>query len=256
MSPASSNIRRTVLLSLAFTLAIALPAHEAEAKKTSWKQVWNDEFDGIALDKTKWTAEDAALVKNNELQYYSPDEVYVRSGLLTLRSRRQAMGGRQFTSGLVETHGKFKLLYGRVEIRAKLPKGQGIWPAHWMMPDDNSWPPEIDIMELLGHRPDKVHFNVHYSTKSGARSHGESFVGPDFSKKFHVFAVEWEPEEIRWYVDGKLRFSTRQHVPKVPMRIILNTAVGGNWPGNPTKKTPFPQYHEIDYVRVYAKESQ
>ncbi len=225
----------------------------ASAAKPGWEMVWNDEFNGTELDVTKWTPEDAALVKNNEKQYYSPDEVYVGKGLLTLRSRRRAMGGREFTSGLVETHHKFKLLFGRVEIRAKLPKGQGLWPAHWMMPDDNTWPPEIDIMELLGHRPDRVYFNVHFESRAGHRSHGESFVGPDFTKKFHVFAVEWERSEIRWYVDGDLKFSVKKDVPQVPMRIILNTAVGGSWPGNPTKKTVFPQHHEIDYVRVYAR---
>lgn len=219
-----------------------------------WKLVWHDEFNSRSLDLTKWTPENAALEKNNEMEYYTPEEVYLQDGNLVLRSSKRAMGRRKYTSGLVETRGKFTLLYGRVEIRAKLPKGQGIWPAHWMMPDDNSWPPEIDIMELIGHRPDKVHMTVHWSEGGRHRNTGESFVGPDFSKNFHVFAVEWEDDEIRWYVDGKLRFRTRDSIPRVPLRIILNTAVGGDWPGAPGRRTVFPQYHLIDYVRVYERE--
>lgn len=216
--------------------------------------MWNDEFDGDALDARKWNVEDAALVKNHEAQYYSPQNVFVQDGFLTLRSERRTMGGRPFTSGHVDTRGKFARVYGRFEVRAKLPKGQGVWPAHWMMPDDNKWPPEIDIMELLGHDPSRAHFHNHFVHESGgARNKGNSFRGPDFSKDFHVFAVEWEKNEIRWYVDGDLKFRTKEYVPRVPFRIILNTAVGGDWPGYPTKNTPFPVEHIIDYVRVYVR---
>jgi beta-glucanase (GH16 family) len=97
---------------------------------------------------------------------------------------------------------------------------------------------------------------VHWHTKAGPRHQGESYVGPDFSRAFHVFAVEWEKDEIRWYVDGVMRFRVNKNIPGVPMRIILNTAVGGNWPGPPGKKTVFPQYHFIDYVRVFERTSQ
>lgn len=235
----------------------AAPPVRAEAPAElpgGWKLVWHDEFEGDRLDLSKWTPEDAALVKNNEAQYYSPENVIVHDGVVTLRSERRARGGRPFTSGLIETTGKFARVYGRYEVRARLPKGQGVWPAHWLMPDDNSWPPEIDIMELLGHDPHRVHMHNHFTHESGGhRSTGDSFRGPDFSADFHVFAVEWEKHEIRWYVDGELKFSTKEYVPDVPFRIILNTAVGGDWPGYPTKKTPFPVDHDIDYVRVYAR---
>jgi beta-glucanase (GH16 family) len=221
-----------------------------------WALVWHDEFEGDRLDASKWTAEDAALEKNNEEEYYSPEAVSVKGGVLTLASLDKPQGGRKYTSGLVETRGKFARVFGRFEVRAKLPKGQGIWPAHWLMPDDNGWPPEIDIMEMLGHNPRKVYGSNHWDTPQGPRNEVTSFEGPDFSAGWHTFAVEWEPDEIRWYVDGVLTHRTAKNVPKgPPFRIILNTAVGGNWPRYPDKTTVFPQYHEIDYVRVWARDN-
>ena len=254
-----SRILLFLLAGLGFFLCV--PAGHAgdppQELPDGWKMVWHDEFEGSALDLAKWTPADAAYKKNNELQYYTPEDVYVRDGHLTLRSQRRRMEKRFFTSGLVDTKGKFSLTSGRVEVRARLPKGQGIWPAHWMMPADGSWPPEIDIAELLGHFPDKVHMTHHFRMPDGsARKHGEVFRGPDFSKDFHVFAVEWERDEIRWYIDRQLRFKSRDNVPSAPMQIILNTAVGGDWPGEPTSKTVFPQHHDIDYVRVYTRDPQ
>lgn len=219
-----------------------------------WYLIWQDEFEGDKLDLSKWRIEDAALIKNNELQYYTPEEVYVHDGVLTLRSQKRQMGGREYTSGLVETTGKFSFQYGRVEVRAKLPGTKGMWPAHWLLPDSGKWPPEIDIMELVGHRPNRVHMTNHYGIWPHNRYESSTYSGPDFTKDFHTFAVEWEPNEIRWYVDGTQRFSTKKHVPQEPFFIILNTAVGGNMPGNPDDTTVFPQHHNIDYVRVYGKE--
>ncbi len=258
ISPHDRSVKKVVLTAAVALCLFPFPCSAngevPQKSEKGWQLVWHDEFNGNELDTTKWTAEDAALEKNHEAQYYTPEDVYMHDGVLTLRSQKRAMKGRPYTSGLVETRGKFATVYGRFEVRATLPKGQGIWPAHWLMPDNNSWPPEIDIMELLGHYPNKIFMTNHFVGPSGGyRAHGEVYVGPDFSKDFHVFAVEWEPNEIRWYVDGKLRFSTNENIPHVPMRIILNTAVGGDWPGYPTKKTIFPQYHDIDYVRVYAK---
>ncbi len=243
-----------VMILCCLSFSDAVKADVPKELAGGWRLVWHDEFDGNKLDSSKWVAEDAALEKNNEGEYYTPEDVSVHDGFLTLRSEKRDMGGRHYTSGLVETRGKFARVYGRFEIRAKLPKGQGIWPAHWLMPDDDSWPPEIDIMELIGHYPNRIYMTNHFTSAEGGPTwHGDSFTGSDFSKDFHVFAVEWEPDEIRWYIDGVERFSTKENIPNVPMRIILNTAVGGDWPGYPTKKTVFPQFHDIDYVRVYAK---
>ena len=218
-----------------------------------WTLVWSDEFDGHVLNSYKWRAEDAALVKNNEMQYYTPSDVYVHDGVLTLRSQRRRMGGRPYTSGAVDTRRHFAWRYGRFEIRAKLPRGRGLWPAHWLLPVDNVWPPEIDIIELLGHDPHTVLMTNHWGRAATHAWKGETWTGPDFTDDFHVFALEWEPEQLRWYVDGTLRYATKYHVPRRRMYLILNTAVGGDLPGAPDATTVFPQYHDIDYVRIYKR---
>lgn len=234
--------------SVSFNISTSIP------DKPGWWLIWHDEFDGAALDASKWVAEDADLVKNNELQYYSPDEVYLHDGVLTLRSQKRTIGHNSYTSGLVESRGNFSNRYGRYEIRAKLPKGKGIWPAHWMLPESGGWPPEIDIMECLGDDPYTVYGTVHWGVWPNNSWAGGEYRGPDYSEDFHTFAVEWEEGEIRWYVDDTLYLRATNHIPQEPFYIILNTAVGGNWPGNPDETTVFPQYHDIDYVRVYGKE--
>ncbi len=219
-----------------------------------WRLVWHDEFNGGQLDTSKWTAGDLAL-NTGTVEYYTPEDIYVHDGVLTIRSQKRPMGGRQYTSGLVSTYGKFAITYGRFEICTRLSKGQGILSAQTLMPinKSGSWSPQIDIAELLGHEPNKIHMLHQYGTVDKHKHYGGVYVGPDFSNDFHIFAVEWEPDEIRWYVDGAMRFSTKDNIPHMPMNIILITEVGGEWAGSPTKKTVFPQYHDIDYVRVYAK---
>lgn len=243
-------------LSLLFQLGF-FANHSANAQPDvdpdDWILIWSDEFEGDEIDATKWRVEDAALVKNNEKQYYTPEDVYLEDGRLVLRSQKRFMGGRDYTSGLVETKGLFTQTYGYFEIRAKLPKGQGIWPAHWMMNAVGTWPPEIDIMEMLGHKPNKIHMTNHFGIHPNNSRQGGSYVGPDYSEDFHTFAVEWGPNILRWYIDGVERFSTKRHVHDVPFYIILNTAVGGHWPGYPDDTTEFPQYHYIEYVRVYKR---
>ncbi|MCA9245297.1 MAG: family 16 glycosylhydrolase, partial [Phycisphaerales bacterium] len=151
-----------------------------------------------------------------------------------------------------ETKDRFATVYGRIEVSAKLPGTQGIWPAHWMLPDSREWPPEIDIMELLGHQPTRVHMTHHWGVWPNVQSHTGSFDGSDFTAGFHEFAIEWSPDRIDWFVDGALRFSSTNTIPTEPFYVILNTAVGGDWPGAPNGSTVFPQLHEIDYVRVYV----
>lgn len=234
--------------SVSFNISTSIP------DKPGWRLIWHDEFDGTSVDPAKWRIEDADLVKNNELQYYSPDDVYVHDGVLTLRSQRRTLGHNSYTSGLVETRGNFGKRYGRYEIRARLPKGQGIWPAHWMLPESGKWPPEIDIMECVGRDPYTVYGTLHFGTSSNHSWVGSQYIGPDFSESFHTFAVEWEESEMRWYVDDTLYYRTTSYIPQESFYIILNTAVGGDWPGDPNETTVFPQYHDIDYVRVYGKE--
>ncbi|MHB8838216.1 MAG: glycoside hydrolase family 16 protein [Gemmatimonadaceae bacterium] len=273
-SPAATSPAAT---SPAATSAAATsPAAQAPA---GWTLVWQDEFTGTSLDTTKWNVLLREQSKHDELQFYLPDEVYLERGLLRLRSRERAYGPMKYTSGRLDTRGKFAPTYGRFEIRAKLPMGKGLWPAHWLYPqnrdwrmealmqrevaegrerfiaEERPWYSEIDIMEFLGHEPTVLYGTLHYTTFKGERkSTSGTWRGDvDYSADFHLYALEWESDSIRWYIDGHLIHATATGVPHAPHYLILNTAVGGSWPGNPDATTVFPQYHDIDYVRVYRR---
>lgn len=244
---------------------------------SDWKLVWSDEFAGKEIDFTKWSVEENGHGGgNNELQFYvdRPENVRVENGNLVIEARRGKFGSggveKEFTSGRVRTKRHASWKYGRFEIRAKLPGGQGIWPAIWMLPDKEpygGWAAsgEIDIMELVGHEWDTVHGTLHHGASWPNNVHtGQPFKlkKGNFGDDFHVFALEWEEGEIRWYVDGKLYqtqnqwSSTGGKFPAPfdqPFHLILNVAVGGNWPGPPNDATVFPQQMLVDWVRVYQK---
>ncbi|MCB1088478.1 MAG: glycoside hydrolase family 16 protein [Verrucomicrobiae bacterium] len=227
-----------------------------------WELTFSDEFDGEGLDRKKWNVTDPwEAERNAELQAYVPGSIEIRNGLLRLRAeRRKAFYDnrvREFTSGIVTTARKFSQKQGRFAIRCRIPKGQGLWPAFWMLPDPPSWPPEIDILEILGHEPHKVYMTNHWphpdNPTGASKSNGGEWKGVDFSADFHTFAVEWDPGEIRWYVDGVERHRSADQVPDVPMFLLINLAVGGQWPGNPDESTPFPAWFEVDWVRVWKR---
>lgn len=249
----------------------------ATASRANWRLVWSDEFAGGVIDPAKWEFEvNAWGGGNNELQYYTDrsDNACVRDGRLHLIARREEFTGpegtRHFTSARLRTKGKGDWKYGRFEIRAKLPKGQGLWPAIWMLPTDSphgGWAAagEIDIMELVGHLPAEVLGTLHYGGAWPRNVHsGDTWCLPEgggtFADDFHVFAIEWERTEIRWYVDG-LHVQTQRawHTESAPypapfdqkFHLLLNVAVGGNLPGNPDETSVFPQEMVVDYVRVY-----
>ncbi len=226
-----------------------------------WSPVFVDEFDGPAVDDARWRIEDLHLNKNNELQYYTPQDVYIQGGKLVLRSQQRDFWGYDdqgnwrlfhYTSGLVETRDRFATAYGRIDVRAKLPRTRGLWPAHWMLPDSRQWPPEIDIMEMLGHQPTRIYMTHHWGTWPNVQSHGGTYDGPDYSQDFHIFSIIWSPNRIDWLIDDIVRFTSTIAIPEEPFYLILNTAVGGDFPGNPDSTSVFPQFHEIDYVRVYV----
>ncbi|HEX6559943.1 MAG TPA: glycoside hydrolase family 16 protein [Longimicrobiales bacterium] len=274
-------MRHALLLPLSIFLAscASSPAPSTAPGPAGWRLVWSDEFNGSRIDTTKWNVLIRETSKHNELQYYLPDEVYVENGWLRLRSRVRRYGGMHYTSGRVSTDGKFAPTYGRFEIRARLPGGKGLWPAHWLYPQNRDWAmeqlmaravaegneraipearpwySEIDIMEFLGHEPNVVYGTLHYHTFGGEKksSSGTWRGSVDYTKDFHVFALDWQPDSLRWYVDDQLIHATVNGIPHTPHYIILNTAVGGAWPGNPDATTVFPQFHDIDYVRVYQK---
>ena len=226
--------------------------------QNGWDLIWHDEFENNCLDSGKWNIENWAAEKNNELQYYSPNNIKVEGGLLKLISKNEKFKGRDYTSGAVHSQGKFSFLYGKVEMRAKLPSGQGIFPAFWMMPDkENTWLPEIDIMEMVGHLPNEVWMVSHWLDTNGTlKSDYNTFIGDDFSKDFHTFSIEWTPESITWLIDGIERFQSSKSIPSEPMYVYLNTAIGGNWPGSPDNSTVFPVIYEIDYVRVFQRKDE
>ena len=249
----------------------------AAGDRSDWRLVWQDEFDGKTLDLSKWEFEvNAQGGGNNELQYYVTNNVRVKDGLLFIEARKERYSGpegtREYTSSRIRTRFKGDWKYGRFDIRARLPKGRGMWPAIWMLPTDNvygGWPNsgEIDIMELVGHESNKVHGTLHY----GDPVKGHDYKGTHymlaagtFADDFHVFRLDWEPDVMRWYVDGKpyqtqTNWRTRTKTFPAPFdqrfHLLLNLAVGGNWPGNPDKKTVFPQAMVADYVRVYRRKN-
>ena len=224
-------------------------------KKEGWQLIWQDEFEKDELDLTKWNTENWAAEKNNELQFYTPYNVTSENGLLRIISKKENYRGRNYTSGAIHSKNKFSFQYGKVEMSAKLPKGQGIFPAFWMMPNlEETWLPEIDIIEMVGHKPEEIWMVYHWIDDNGKLVNVHSnYIGKDFSQNFHTFGIEWSPENITWLIDGKKRFSTDQSIPSEEMYLYLNTAIGGDWPGSPDATTIFPQYFEIDYVRVYQK---
>lgn len=245
-----------------------------EGDKT-WQLVWSDEFDEDHLNEERWsyqygTGQEQGLTGwgNNELQYYTDREenVYIEDGMLYIIAREENYEGMQYTSSRIRTKGKGDWLYGRIEVRAKLPEGQGIWPAIWMLPtneDFGGWPKsgEIDIMEMVGHEPETVHGTVHFGPDWPNNQYtGTSYTleNGTFSEGFYTYSIEWEQNEIKWFVDGEEFFTvtpsdlTPHNYPfNAYFHLILNVAVGGNWPGNPDDTTKFPQQMVVDYIRIY-----
>jgi beta-glucanase (GH16 family) len=149
---------------------------------------------------------------------------------------------------------RFTFQYGYAEIRARVPAGQGLWPAFWLLPATHKSKPEIDVMEILGDTPQITRMHVHYWDENGQRANdGQNWVGPDFSAGWHTFSVNWQANMIVWYVDGieRWRLTDVAAISHEPMYLLLNLAVGGDWPGAPDGTTMFPAVYEIDYVRVW-----
>ena len=259
--------------------SIRTAAQQSNQDTRAGKLLWSDEFNGpngSAPDPSKWVVvyNDSGF-GNNELEYYThrAANLHEADGHLVLTARKETFTGkdgqtRSYTSGRIESRGRFDAKYGRIEARIKLPKGKGLWPAFWLLGSDfktTGWPGcgEIDIMENVGFEPSIVHGSLHGPGYSGATPLGGLYALPGkaaFSDAYHVFAVDWQPGEIRFYVDNHL-YETRKEsdlepgqrwVFDHPFYIVLNLAVGGYWPGNPDASTEFPARMLVDYVRVYS----
>jgi len=270
-----------------FVLPLLLLSADQQSTVSSNKKytlVWHDEFDGpngSRPDPKKWTYDlGGGGWGNQELESYTnrAENAHIENGNLVITARKENFEGsdhiaREFTSARLKTQGLFSQTYGRFEARIKIPSGQGMWPAFWMLGDNISsvgWPKcgEIDIMENVGKEPGLVHGSLHGPMTTGAATDLTSTVslptGKDFAAAFHLYAVEWEPDAVRFYLDDTLYATfTANSVASTPTTagswvfdhpyfLILNVAVGGSWPGPPDATTAFPQTMLIDYVRVYS----
>lgn len=236
--------------------------------------IWSDEFSGNSLNTSNWEYQNGNGCPNlcgwgnNELEYYRPENSWVENGVLTLEARKENYQGYNYTSTKLVTEGKFSFRYGRVDIRAVLPEGKGVWPALWMLPRDNvygGWAAsgEIDIMELIGHQPSTAYGTIHYGAQWPNNQHaGDSYTlaSGKYSDEFHVFTLIWKEDLLEWYVDDNLYFSrtpSQLGSANWPFNeyfyLIFNVAVGGNWPGSPDSSTQFPQQMIIDYIRVFQE---
>ncbi len=232
---------------VAMVAVLVFAAGGAAFAATSGAPAFDQPFDSAPLDTSAWSPNLWGLHTNPpELQYYDSSALSFTGGGLRITTSNQPMGGMAYTSGIVTTRERPAFSYGYFEMRAKLPKGKGIWPAFWLTNDPSTH--EIDAFELLGDNPRTVYMTYH-------RNHSEvyqaTYTGPDFSAGYHTFGVDWQPGYIRWYIDGVLRGEYRGTVLPDGLWMAVNTAVGGEWPGSPDASTVFPQYYDVDYVRVY-----
>ena len=247
--------------------------YEAPLSYAGYSLAWSDEFNGPGLDDKVWSFEagdgcpNICGWGNNELEYYTsrPDNLFIQDGKLIIEAKQETINGKNYTAARIKTQDKKTFRYGRVDIRAKLPVGKGIWPALWMMPQSSvygTWPKsgEIDIMEAIGSEPSRILSTLHFGPGPGSTMISKNYILPtgNFNDEFHVFSMEWKQDQIKLFVDNNL-FSTvtradlgANNYPFNEMfYFIINLAVGGNLPGSPDASTYFPQWLIVDYVRVF-----
>lgn len=257
-------------------LGIGIPndGFESPLAYDGYDLVWQDEFDGNTLS-SDWVFElgdgcpDLCGWGNNELQAYRRENTEVKDGFLTIKAIQESFGGKNYTSSRIKTQGKKSFTFGRFDIRAVLPKGQGLWPAIWMLGDNITqvgWPAcgEIDIMEMVGGsasgRDNTVHGTVHWDNNGQYANFGGSVTLQQgiFNDKFHVFSVIWDESKIVWLLDN-VPYHQIDTTPQAldefrkPHFFLFNVAVGGNWPGSPDSSTSFPQQMVVDYIRVFQR---
>ena len=306
MITAIKNLRCTAFL-IAISFVMVRPMTTITYAQTStdkWTATWADEFDGDTIDKKKWDFDigngfaggDGQWISgwgNEELQYYTdqPANVFLSDGMLHIKAIKEKKEEFDYTSAKVKSRGRdgsplFNQKYGRFEFRAKMPTGQGVWPALWMLPQKDTYGTwassgEIDILEARGQKPHEILGTLHFGSRWPANKEASTtYQLPDNGtiSDFHIYALEWEPGEVRWYFDGKL-FGTQTSwwsstkegedggaLPTEPSElqpwpapfdhpfyIVMNVAVGGKFLGNPDETTKFPAEMVVDYVRVYEK---
>lgn len=267
-----SGTREVVITEQMLGQGIPEIGFESPLSYEGYALVWQDEFEGTALS-SDWVYEigdgcpNLCGWGNNELQYYRRENATVEDGYLIIQAKQQEFGGKNYTSTRIKTQGKKSFTFGRIDIRAVLPKGQGIWPAFWMLGEsitEINWPAsgEIDIMEMVGGnangRNNTVHGTIHYDENGTYRYTGGQYTLAEgiFNDKFHVFSIIWDAEKIVWLLDD-VEFHREDISPafmdefRKPFFLLVNLAVGGNWPGSPDATTIFPQQLVVDYIRVF-----
>lgn len=255
---------------------IAIPTGGATSPTSydGMTMIWEDDFSGATLNSSNWSHETGTGTNgwgNNELQYYQSQNTTMQDGHLIITAKEESVGGSNYTSSRIISQNKFDFTYGRVDVRASLPEGQGMWPALWMLGSNfNSvgWPAcgEIDIMEKVGGagKENVIHGTAHWQdpAANNAINHaefgGEVHLSTNTTNQFHVYSIEWTENRIVWYVDGS-QYHVMSTSPadlsefRRSFFFIFNVAVGGNWPGSPNASTTFPQHMIVDYIRVFQQ---
>lgn len=272
-------MRSAAVLVVGIALAMSFPVTTGCAVQPAptgrWTLAFSDDFDGGRLDPGKWTTcywwdrNGCTNLGNRELEWYRPENVVVGNSQVRLVARPASAGqtpGRKYpyTSGLISTGRdtyrkdrpvRFAFHFGYAEMRARIPAGRGLHPAFWMLPVTHDELPEIDVMEVVGDRPGTLYTNFHYRDDAGRR-HASTWSAHvhDLSAGWNTYAVDWRPDRLTWYLNGrKVREVTeRAHIPDEPMYLLVNLAVGGNWPGSPDASTKFPADMAVDYLRVWV----
>ena len=247
--------------------------YDAPSSYPGYKLVWSDEFNSNSLNEKDWSFEngdgcpDNCGWGNHELEFYTSknENLFFQEGKMIIQAKKETFSRKEYTSSKIVSRGKKTFKFGRIDFRAKLPKGQGIWPTFWMMPEKNiygGWPKsgELDIMEMIGKEPNKTYGTLHFGPGPGSVQLGGNHSLPSgiFNDEFHVFSLEWKKDEIKWLLDGKVysthsisEFGSNNYPFNEDFFFIINLAVGGDWPGNPDNTTYMPQSLIVDYVRVY-----
>ena len=256
-------------------ITFATTGYTAPDSYAGYTRVWEDNFDGTAINSGNWAFQNGDGCPNvcgwgnNELEWYTDraENLFFQDGYMIISAQKESYGGKNYTSSKLLSQGKKKFKYGRIDFRAKLPIGKGIWPAFWMLPENSGtgWPRsgEIDIMENVGHEPKTTVGTLHFGPGPGSTQFSKTnTIATNLADEFHVYSLIWKEDQIQWLLDG-LIFSTANRTDlnlggadypfNADFFFIINLAVGGNWPGSPNDQTVFPQYYIVDYLRVYQQ---
>lgn len=221
-----------------------------EHTKSGWTLTFQDEFDQTELSSLQWNKVNSGYKEHGRLHYYLPEQVDSSSGTLNLHVNKKPYKDFPYRSGAVTTQGLHEQLYGKYEIRAKFPSGQGLFPAIWLLPSNNKPYPEIDIVEMLGQQPKELWHVAHKNDGERDYKLTRGFDGSEW----HIYTLDWHENVLIFYIDGHEKFRT-PNISNTPMYLWMNVAVGGTWVGDPNEKTVFPSSMEVDYVRIYSKNS-